>query len=186
MKIRDIQSLLTYIKENEVSYTFFWGHQEKKGMVSKSCFSQWYEASFEIEGVEYKTAEHYMMAEKARLFEDNAIVEEILATEKPIKVKKLGRKISGFDEELWNKHRFDIVVAGNLAKFAQNKELLEFIVSTGDSVLVEASPVDNIWGIGMAQDHASASIPAEWKGLNLLGFALMEVRDILKPCKANS
>lgn len=179
--VRDLQALRAFVAEGrEPKYLFFWGHQPSRdGTIGKSCFSQWFEAPFERDGVRYRTAEHYMMAEKARLFGDLAIRERVLAVATPAEAKKLGRQIAGFDEPSWLRERFGIVVAGNLAKFGQNPALREFILQTGSRILVEASPVDSIWGIGLAADHADASRPDRWPGLNLLGFALMEVRDRL-------
>jgi ribA/ribD-fused uncharacterized protein len=162
-------------------YVFFWGHQPAPdGSVTKSCFSQWWVAPFTGEdGHTYPTAEHYMMAGKARLFGDTAMHEKILQAAHPKQAKELGRKVKGFDEAKWVAHRFDLVVAGNLAKFAQHPELKAFLLGTGQRVIVEASPVDRIWGIGLKGDDARAEKPQEWRGLNLLGFALMEVRDRL-------
>lgn len=164
----------------KAKYVFFWGHTADKSKVSKCCFSQWYNASFEINGVRYATAEHYMMAEKAKLFKNDKLIDEIINASHPNKAKMLGRQISGFTNEIWNAHRFEIVVKGNLAKFSQNKELEVFLLNTGSRVLVEASPVDKVWGIGLAEDHTDANNPFKWKGLNLLGFALMAVRKQLK------
>ncbi|PJJ52849.1 NADAR family protein [Hymenobacter chitinivorans] len=160
-------------------YLYFWGHTPKPGAVGKECFSQWYPAAFELEGHSYPTAEHYMMAEKARLFQDEATRAAILAAKSPNDAKKLGRQIQNFEEAAWLAARFDIVVRANAAKFSQHPALREFLLNTGQQVLVEASPVDAIWGIGLAQDHAAAANPATWRGLNLLGFALMQVRDLL-------
>ena len=120
-----------------------------------------------------------MMAGKARLFGDMAIHAEILKAPHPKQAKELGRKVKGFDEETWVARRFDLVVAGNEAKFAQHPELKAFLLGTGQRVLVEASPVDRIWGIGMKGDDENAEKPQKWRGLNLLGFALMEVRERL-------
>ena len=86
----------------------------------------------------------------------------------------------GFDEQLWVERRYDLVVTGNLAKFSQHQDLRDFLLSTGTRVLVEASPRDGIWGIGLAADDDRASSPENWPGLNLLGFALMEVRHQLR------
>jgi hypothetical protein len=97
----------------------------------------------------------------------------------PDKVKALGRKIEGLDEALWAQARYALVVEGNRAKFSQNAALGDFLRATEDQVLVEASPVDFVWGIGLAKDHVDAHNPAQWRGLNLLGFALMEVRDAM-------
>ncbi|WP_431164978.1 NADAR family protein [Tenacibaculum halocynthiae] len=161
-----------------VKYLFFWGHQPNRdGSIGKSCFSQWWEAEFTVENITYKTAEHYMMAEKARLFNCEGIRQKIIECKSPAAAKKLGRQVENFNSDIWNSHRFQIVVNGNYAKFSQNSALKEFLIQTKKRVLVEASPVDPIWGIGMAEDNEVSSNPKKWKGLNLLGFALMEVRD---------
>ncbi|WP_373545819.1 NADAR family protein [Chamaesiphon sp.] len=163
-----------------LDYLFFWSHRPNPdGAVGKTCFSQWFEASFEIDGISYKTAEHYMMAAKARLFDDRIILPEILAANHPRQTQILGRKIQGFQETIWNEHRFQIVVDGNVAKFQQNPLLTEFILNTQDRILVEASPDDRIWGIGLAADNPNIKNPHLWQGNNLLGFALMEVRSLL-------
>jgi hypothetical protein len=181
---RDVSSLIDSVNDGGApsAFLFFWGHQPPKdGSVGKSCFSQWYPASFSISGTTYSTAEHYMMAEKARLFGDAGIANAILAAKTPAEAKKLGRQIAGFDESIWLRERMSMVVAGNMANFRQNEELGAFLLKTGERVLVEASPVDRIWGIGLAADHPDAHHPARWQGLNLLGFALMEVRAQLLP-----
>ncbi len=158
-------------------FLFFWGHQPASdGSTTKSCLSQWWAAPFTVDGIGYRTAEHFMMASKARLFGDQAILERILASGHPKQAKDLGRSVANFDEHLWLEHRYDLVVAGNLAKFSQNPELASFLLGTRDRILVEASPVDRIWGIGLAEDSPDASRPDRWRGLNLLGFALMQVR----------
>jgi ribA/ribD-fused uncharacterized protein len=163
-----------------LDYLFFWSHRSNPdGSIGKTCFSQWFEASFEIDGIRYPTAEHYMMASKARLFDDRIILAEILAAKHPREAQKLGQKIKNFQEEVWQTHRFQIVVAGNIAKFKQNHPLKEFILGTQDKILVEASPDDRIWGIGLAADNPHIENPHLWQGTNLLGFALMEVRSIL-------
>ena len=162
-------------------YVFFWGHQKSKdGSTTKSCFSQWWEQPFEIEGIEYKSAEHWMMAEKARLFKDEEVLSQILLASSPAEAKKLGRKVRQFEQTTWETHRYEIVKKGNVHKFAQIPELKEFLLNTASRVLVEASPYDRIWGIGLTQDAEGIEHPMNWKGLNLLGFALMEVRDILQ------
>ena len=159
-----------------VEYLFFWGHQDKGTSITRACLSQWYPASFEVEGVCYPTAEHWMMAEKARLFRDQEALEAILAAEDPRDVKRAGRGVRGFDQGIWEQHRFDIVAQGNLRKFEQNPDLLSWLLGTGDRVLVEASPRDQVWGIGVGAQNPDARDPRKWRGLNLLGFALMEAR----------
>ncbi|MCC3152685.1 NADAR family protein [Hymenobacter sp. BT770] len=164
-----------------VKYLFFWGHQPSKdGVITKSCFSQWWMADFTIANTCYPSTEHWMMAEKARLFNDEATLARILAANSPAEAKKLGREIGGFEPEVWEAHKYEIVKIGNLHKFSQNPELLQFLLATNDRVLVEASPVDTIWGIGLGADSPDAEYPSNWQGPNLLGFALMEVRDQLR------
>ncbi|MES1184075.1 MAG: NADAR family protein [Myxococcales bacterium] len=159
------------------NYLCFWGHRRRAdGRLTETCFSQWYPTGFEVAGVRYATAEHYMMAEKARLFGDEAALERILQAPSPGAAKSLGRTVQGFDEQRWNAQRFEIVVAGNLAKFSQHRDLGAFLRATKQRVLVEASPVDRIWGIGLSRDDPRAERPEQWRGLNLLGFALMVVR----------
>ncbi|MDQ2793171.1 MAG: NADAR family protein [Bacteroidota bacterium] len=168
-------------QDARVKYLFFWGHQPSKdGVLTKSCLSQWWLADFVVAGLTYRSTEHWMMAEKARLFNDEAILGRILAAKSPAEAKKLGREIQGFTPEVWETHKVEIVTAGNQHKFSQNQELAKFLLSTNDRVLVEASPVDAIWGIGLAADSPAAANPAQWQGPNLLGFALMEVRDQLR------
>lgn len=162
-------------------YLCFWGHTPSASGVDKSCLSQWFPAPFEVEGQRYATAEHYMMAEKARLFGDERVRERILRTDDPAQAKALGREVAGFDRLRWDVQRERIVTAGNAAKFAQNPALGAFLLGTARLVLVEASPVDRIWGIGLAENHPDALRPEAWLGLNLLGFALMCVRDRLRP-----
>lgn len=158
-------------------YLFFWGHTpDKAGQIDKHCLSQWWPASFEVEGQIYPSAEHFMMAEKARLFGDSQILPRILTAAHPGEAKKLGRHVAGFDEQIWAEQRFEIVVRGNVAKFGQNEALKTFLLNTKDRVLVEASPTDRIWGIGLIENDHRATDPGKWLGLNLLGFALMVVR----------
>jgi len=161
-------------------YVFFWGHRSKAdGQITKACFSQWWPSTFQIDDQSYLSAEHWMMAEKARLFGDLEVEKKILNVSKPGAAKALGRQVRNFKQDVWIKHRFEIVVRGNVQKFSQNPELGAFLIGTGKRVLVEASPVDKIWGIGLEQSDKKAENPRLWKGDNLLGFALMVARDQL-------
>ncbi len=177
MTIASNQQLLEFIARNKTpKFVFFWGHQKPKSGVSSSCFSQWYPATFSQDGKTFATAEHFMMYQKAILFNHRDIADQILTATHPGEAKKLGRCVQGFEDNIWTQHRFDIVVEANRLKFSQNPEIKAFLLNTGKRVLVEASPVDKIWGIGLAQDHEFASVPQKWNGQNLLGYALMVVR----------
>lgn len=169
----------------QLKYIFFWGHTPKTGeAIGKFIFSQWYPSLFIVDGVQYQTAEHWMMAKKAQLFNDGYAFERIIASIKPGEVKQIGREIKGFNESIWQQERYRIVKEGNYYKFLQHADFAKYLIDTGDRVIVEASPVDNIWGIGMAEDNAQIQNPSAWRGLNLLGFALMEVRYALKQLKS--
>jgi ribA/ribD-fused uncharacterized protein len=174
-------SLLLQQPLAETKYLFFWGHTPRQaGAVDKSCFSQWYPAVFKVAGETYPTAEHWMMAEKARLFGNEAIRQRIIMARHPDEAKKLGREVLNFDPQVWDEQKYELVKTGNYQKFSQHPKLREYLLTTGSRVLVEASPVDAIWGIGLAASHPDALQPAKWPGQNLLGFALMEVRDQLR------
>jgi ribA/ribD-fused uncharacterized protein len=162
-------------------YLFFWGHTPAAGAsMGKECLSQWYPAPFTLDGETYGTAEHYMMAQKALMFGDTDTANRIRACKHPAEAKKLGREVQGFDEAQWTVHRFDIVAQASRAKFQQNPDLRAFILATGARVLVEASPTDKIWGIGLAENDPHARDPKHWLGLNVLGFALMHTRSHIR------
>ncbi len=163
------------------NFLFFFGHQPHPSRhLTKTCFSQWWQEPFTIDGIKYLTAEHWMMAAKARVFNDSVSLSKILECPTPSGAKALGRRVRGYDELTWQSVRYNLVVTGNLHKFSQNPELKAFLLATGDKVLVEASPYDKIWGIGLAETHVDAPRPDRWPGLNLLGSALMDVRKELR------
>ncbi|MFF7167584.1 NADAR family protein [Streptomyces sp. NPDC008086] len=164
-----------------VKYLHFWGHRPRPdGQLSASCLSQWWAAPFTVDGVSYATAEHWMMAAKARLFGDAEAERRALEAGHPSEAKKAGRLVRGFDEATWERERFRIVVEGSVHKFGADAALRAFLLRTGDRVLVEASPVDRVWGIGLAAGDDGAGDPQRWRGPNLLGFALMEARERLR------
>jgi ribA/ribD-fused uncharacterized protein len=152
-------------------HTYFWG--------TDSPFSQWHPATFVVGDITFTCAEQAMMHGKAKLFGDRAIARKILATALPRQHKELGRKVQSFDEHTWEKHREGIVMAANLAKFGQNADLREQLLATAGTKLVEASPHDRIWGIGLDADDPRAANPAQWRGQNLLGKILTSVREQL-------
>ena len=169
-----------YKQGKRYKFLLFNGHTPlPNGMISQSCLSQWWMKPFTVKGVTYSCAEQYMMAEKARLFRDERIAEQIMRAKDSGSMKSLGRAVRNYDERVWEKNRQQIVRTANKAKFSQNPELLTFILRTQDKILVEASPHDRIWGIGVDKNSPNADNPLRWKGLNLLGFALTQVRDEL-------
>lgn len=165
---------------HDVPIIYFWGHIRNPKKVTAACLSQWYDCRFEVDGVQYHTTEQYMMASKARLFGDDEILKEIMFADTPFDYKKLGRRIRGFVAETWDAEKYDIVVEGNKAKFSQNLVLKKFLLSTENAILAEASPYDTVWGIGLDKEHAQKGGVGQWQGENLLGCALMDVRDYLK------
>lgn len=171
----------TFSAKKELNYIMFWGHQPTEdGSITKSCLSQWWKSEICTSFGTYCCMEQFMMAQKAELFGDKEISRQILDCIDPKKIKVLGRKVKNFDEAVWDEVKYSIVLNGNYFKFSQNPELREFLLGTGDSILAEASPYDGIWGIKMRQDDENVYNPVKWKGENLLGFALMEVRDEIR------
>ena len=159
----------------EPKYFFFYGHDPKKLGHDKACFSQWYIRPFTVDGHRYNCMEQYMMSEKARIFRDIEMMKTILNESDPAKVKAYGRQVKGFNPDVWHEQRSKIVFKGNYAKFSQHADLKRYLLDTGDMVLVEASPFDTIWGIGM-RANKTAENHNNWRGLNLLGYALTAVK----------
>ncbi len=143
-------------------------------------YGQWTPSQFTVDGVQYMCAEQFMMAEKARLFADEATRQKILASTSPREHKALGRQVKNFVSETWERECLGIVVRGNLAKFSQNPDMLAALLATGDKLLVEASPLDKLWGVGLRADDPRIHDRAQWRGTNLLGEALMQVRATLR------
>ncbi|NYV78998.1 NADAR family protein [Streptomyces sp. UH6] len=180
-QVRSVEDLTGLLRSGaRAKFLYFWGHRPQKGGgVGAGCLSQWWPAPFTVDGTVYATAEHWMMAGKARLFGDAEAERRILEAGSPAQAKNAGRLVRGFDEAVWERERFGIVVEGSVHKFAAHEDLWAFLRGTGDRVLVEASPLDRVWGIGLAAADERAQDPGRWRGLNLLGFALMEARDRL-------
>ena len=185
---RTVDELVSVIRAGgQPKYLAFWGHQPPPGGgAGKGCLSQWWPSAFTVDGETYASAEHFMMAAKALLFGDAEMAGRIRDAPHPRAAKELGRQVRGFDEQRWAERRFDLVITGNLAKFSQHAELRDFLLRTGRRVLVEASPYDQVWGTGLAADHEHSASPEHWPGLNMLGFALMEVRHRLAAKSADA
>ena len=152
-------------------FVFFWQ--------SGSPFSQWYPCQFTVDEIAFNCAEQYMMYGKALLFANQAVAQEILDSPDPKHQKALGRKVKDFDNQVWKDNREKIVYQGNFAKFTQNQELLELLLATSGKTLVEASPYDRIWGIGLKESDSRAKDRNQWRGQNLLGEILTRLREDL-------
>ena len=181
----DLRAL--YTAGSGLSFRFFLDYQPmKNGMITNACLSQWWPSDFTIGTNTFSTAEHFMMYQKAMLFNDHETAERIVQAEHPFEAKTLGRRVRNFDEARWNHSRFDLVVRGNISKFNQNQKLQAFILNTGDDILAETSPNDLIWGTGCREEDPISTQPEKWPGENLLGFALMQVREHLRPGAAQA
>ena len=159
------------------SVIYFWGHTSKSG--EKACFSNWYPSIFTEGDIKFYNTEQYMMYHKAKLFKDIKMMHLILKNPDPRTVKGYGRRVKNFNQLTWENERETIVFNGCLLKFQQNPSLQTFLLSTNNKLLVEASPYDKIWGIGLSEREARITPRAEWQGINLLGKCLMKVRDEL-------
>lgn len=148
---------------------------------SKSSFSNWnLRYPFTHNGIIFNCSEQYMMYQKAVLFNDTITAKRILNASHPYDQKKLGREVRDYVEEIWAEERVQIMVEGLLCKFSQNEEAKKELLSTGNKIIAESSPIDPIWGIGLSTDNPDAWDTSKWKGRNLLGIVLMKVRDILR------
>ena len=139
-------------------------------------FCQWSQYTMVEEDITYYYCEQYMMAKKAKLFNDEKVYDMIMSEEYPSVQKELGRMVSNYNQDVWDKHKFDIVVNANYLKFTQDETLKELLLDTGDKTIVEASPYDTIWGIGLSCDDDKILDESNWQGENLLGKAIMKVR----------
>jgi len=122
------------------------------------------------------SSEQYMMHQKALLFHDQEIANKILLETDQLTIKKLGREVQNYDNEIWVNTRMQIMRRGLRAKFRQNKEIFNILLSTNDTILAEAAPRDTIWGIGLGSSNPKAQQQELWRGKNLLGKVLMQVR----------
>ena len=142
--------------------------------------SNWYLSAFTVDGIRFSSMEQYMMYQKAVLFEDTAMAAKILNTDDVVRIKELGRKVSNYNDTVWNGMRQVIIYKGLLEKFRQNDDLREALLATGDNILAECAVKDCIWGIGLSMTDDNRHDLNAWKGQNLLGFSLMLVRDELR------
>jgi ribA/ribD-fused uncharacterized protein len=151
-------------------FVFFWN----------GTYSQWEPSKFTVDGIEYNTAEQYMMAKKALVFKDQESYDMIMYANNPRDQKAFGRRVKNFDADVWSVISREVVYQANYAKFTQNPKMREELMATGDLEIVEASPVDKIWGIGLGENDPKAWDKATWEGTNWLGEAVMRVRQKLR------
>lgn len=161
-------------KEPEPEYLFFWHEYDRNGYLSN-----WFESEFVVDDFCYQNVEQYIMAQKAKLFHDSKNYTAILKTTSPKECKRLGRNVTPFDERTWEDNRYRILKEGVLAKFSQNEGLKNQLLASGNRIIAEASPYDDIFGIKLSAEEAVDVMPEQWPGRNLLGIALMEVREEL-------
>lgn len=142
--------------------------------------SNWFYCEFIVEGIKFNSGEQYMMYSKAITMGDKETAQKILKETDFSKIKKLGRQVKPFDGKLWDNCKESVMFKGLKAKFEQNEELKEMLLSTGDAILAECAQKDLIWGIGLRMNSKDRFFPERWKGKNLLGKILMTVRTYLK------
>ncbi len=176
--IQDIRN--RFDKQEKLDFLFFWKPQKANAVLTNACLCQWHSCTFTVAMRTYFNCEQFMMAQKALLFNDIKIFNKILQTKSPKECKELGRLVKNFNPNKWDNYKYSIVLEGNMAKFSQNENLKNFLLSTEEKILVEASPYDKVWGVGLDEFDKRILNPYNWQGENLLGFALMEVRDCLK------
>jgi len=160
---------LETVRETDTHY-FFW----------KNYLSQWYMRDFKCRGVVYCCCEQYMMAEKARLFKDDDALNTIMSSSSPKTQKRAGRLVKNYDDQEWHSISRYTVFIGNMAKFCQNPDLKEKLLSTGKKVIVEASPYDALWGVSLGPWDDKILKEENWQGKNWLGQELMAVRDLVR------
>lgn len=180
MRPRSVEALVAAVSAgHSFEYLCFYGHTNTSGLVNASCLSNFYPAQFELDGLRWPSSEHYMMHSKAALFGDTVRMGQIRKAPTCADAKKLGRKVTPYGDASWAAHRYEAVRRACEAKFGQHADLRAFLVGTGDAILVEAAPRDTVWGIGLGAKNDAARDPRQWRGSNLLGFALMDVREAL-------
>lgn len=171
---------LGYTPQSDINYVFFWKPRPRtQGVVDEACCCQWWFSNFTFQGIRHATAEHAMMYSKAKMFNDETAMNAILKERHPHSAKAIGRQVQNFNGARWDNESYDLVREINLEKYKQDKRLLEWMKTLpSNTVFVEASPYDRIWGIGLGEDGIDTSFleqPSNWQGLNKLGFAITEV-----------
>lgn len=166
------------VVEND-THIFFW--------MPDSFMSNWYSPSplylIDHPSVRFENSEAAFMFLKAMTFGDLFVAKQVIANQDPKYTKGLGKTVNGFTDEVWAEERYNCMLDACFAKFTQNPKLAKKLLATGSKILVEASPYDKIWGVGLAPNDVRVLNPANWRGLNLLGEVLMDIRDLLNLMK---
>ena len=161
---------------NKYNFIGFYHEYEEYG-----CFSNWYAAEFEYAGKKYANSEQFMMYQKAMVFSQYDLADQIMATNDPQECKNLGKTtFSNWDGDFWDKVSYPIVKRGVKAKFVQNPDIRRELLMTENALLAECSKNDTKWGIGIDIEDDRRFNVSEWNGKNYLGRILMEVRDELR------
>ena len=163
------------IAGQDVEAIFFHLPSEPHGYLSN-----WYLSPFDLDGVHYSSAEQYIMYQKCVLFGDTASAKAVLATNDTEAQQTIGRHAKGYIGAVWAGRRQLVAVRGLLAKFSQNEDLKKKLLDTGEAWLVECAYSDTIWACGIRLNEDERFDVSKWRGQNILGFALMEVRSILR------
>lgn len=153
-------------------YLFFWRYNEIP--------SNWYPTNFILRNIKFTCSEQCFIYYKAKLFKDDEIAKQILETTNPRIQRELGRKVKNFNNQEWEKHREKAMFYANKEKFLQNDNLKKWLLDTNNLILVEASSVDKIWGVGLDEKNSLILDEKNWTGLNLLGKILMDVRNYIR------
>lgn len=167
------QDIKKHVKKiNREDLIAFWKVSDEYGY-----FSNWYISEFELDNIVYNSVEKYIMAKKATIFNDKDMLEKILNSNNQRDIKSYGRKVKNYDDKVWSKARYNIGLEAIKAKFSQNEMLKSKLLATKNKIIVEASPLDRIWGIGLSKNNDDILEPSKWRGTNILGDMLMQARE---------
>lgn len=165
--------------DNADNYVFFYGHTEGRPF---ACFSNFYPSKFTADGKNFNCSEQYFMKKKQEMFDPTNVqlANAIMAETSPAKIKAFGRQVKNYDETKWNQERYRVMKEALMYKFGQNQNMKQILMSTGNKILCECTNLDKIWASGLHITDPDRFDETKWKGQNLLGKALMEVRNELK------
>lgn len=173
-----VNNLLSMEDIELAAYVFF--AEAEQGEINASCMNMKYIAPFDVGEDHYVSAEHYYLAEKAKIAGDFKSRELIKKATEPAEFRMLEREIENLNPVTWDEVKYAIALVGNYHKFWNNMALKKYLMTTEQKILAYTDSEDLIWGTGLDIDHEDAEDPSKWPGQNLLGFAIMELRDHLR------